>query len=118
MWVMQLHTLPAVRRMHLNVHASMHLHNNSGAQTERSLFIFSVGFHNPLIREIYMLSWDEEVKPSVQNLGGASSLREVQPPSFADMPTRMLNDAALVPLTPAAPAALLRHASVWRGGPG
>ena len=102
---MQLHTLPAVRRMHLNVHASMQLHNNSGAQTERSLFIFSVGFHNPLIREIYMLSWDEEVKPSVQNLGGASSLREVQPPSFADMPTRMLNDAALVPLTPAAPAA-------------
>ena len=52
-----------------------------------------------------MLTWDEEVKPSVQNLGGASGVRPVEPPSFLAMPTRMLNDAALAPVAPSVPAA-------------
>ena len=44
-----------------------------------------------------MLSWDEEVKPSAQNLGGAIGARPVDLPPIAAVAPRMLNDAALAP---------------------
>ena len=48
-----------------------------------------------------MLSWDEEVKPSVQNLGGAIGARPADLPSATAAASRMLNDAALAPAAPA-----------------
>jgi len=54
-----------------------------------------------------MLSWDEEVKPSVQSVGGLPSGRPVELPPTAPavMVARVLDDGAIAPVAPLAPAA-------------
>jgi ribonucleoside-diphosphate reductase beta chain len=51
-----------------------------------------------------MLSWDEEVKPNLQNTGVRSSARPAEFPSAPASPAaRMLDDGALAPQKPASP---------------
>ncbi len=61
-----------------------------------------------------MLSWDEEVKPTVQSVGGLPIGRPVELPSAAPVgaaPVRMLDDGAIAPATSVASAAATASAT-------
>ena len=61
-----------------------------------------------------MLSWDEEVKPTVQSVGGLPIGRPVELPSAALVgaaPVRMLDDGAIAPATSVASAAATASAT-------